>query len=129
MPNFNYERASHVLAEATLFGRKNVCQIYHVPQSTFDDWRKRSQTDEKLAELYNKALKELKQEWQQDSIKALKMALYIFRQGLENHPFSRQPKDIAEMEAWGKNMDAMAKSIKAIGDLAISGSVLNDDDD
>lgn len=57
------------------------------------------------------------------------MALYIFRQGLENHPFTHQPQNIAEAEVWGRNMEAMAKAIKAIGDLAISGSVLKEDTD
>ena len=129
MPTFNYERASIALAEGVLFGKKSTCEKFNIPNRTYDDWHVRLKTDEKLIKLYHEAVKELKQQWQEESIQTLRMALYIFRQGLENHPFSRQPKDVAEMEVWSKSMDSMAKAIKSIGDLAISGSFLNDDDD
>lgn len=129
MPNFPYSRAALVLAEASCFGKQLACSKYHVANSTYNDWKQRLGKDDKLAELYQETLSKLREEWQEDSIKALKKGLEIIYCGFENHPFEGKPVGDRQIEAWGRNIDALSKAIKSIGDLAISTHILKEDDE
>lgn len=129
MPSFNYERASYILAEAMVFGKKSTCQKYSIPSRTYEYWRARLRTDGQLSELYQQALKELKQEWQEDSIKTLKKGLNVIYKGLNNNPLEQSPKDAREIEAHAKYLDSLSRIIKSVGDLAISTHVLKEDEE
>ena len=126
MPAFPYERASFVLAEGTIFGKKSACERFNVIGRTYDDWNSRLKTDEKLRRMYEDCLKEIKQEWQEDAVKALKLSLRTICQQLEFHPITRSPESVEEIEAWAKSMDSLAKIIKTVGDLTISTHVLKE---
>ena len=127
MPAFPYDRAALVLAEATYFGKKLACQKYTVPRTTYTNWKKRLQTDNKLANLVTIQSEALSKQWQGDTIRCLKLALNTIQEGLSKHPFSYQPQTAEEKELWGNNILALSKMVKSIGDLTIAGDVLNDD--
>ncbi len=128
MPAFPYERAALVLAEAMYFGKKSACQKYQVPRTTYTNWNKRLKTDNKLAHLVTIESEALSQQWQGDTIKCLKQTLFSIQQIMENHPFSHSPQTIEEIELWSKNIEALSKMIKSLGELAISGHVLLQDE-
>jgi len=97
------------------------------PRTTYTNWKKRLQTDNRLAHLVTIQSEALSKEWQSDSIKCLKKALFTIQEGLSKHPFFHQPQTIEEKELWGTNILALSKMVKSIGDLTIAGDVLNDD--
>ena len=88
------------------------------------DWQSRLKKDDKLIQMYNEVLKKLKEDWQEDTIKTLRNALLTVDQALLHHPFKHEPKTVEERLTWAKNMEAMAKVIKAVGEMAIGGNVL-----
>lgn len=121
---FPYPRASLILAESNYFGRKATCQKYQVPSSTYDDWKARLKKDDQLIQMYNEELTKLREDWQEDTIRTLKKALSTVEQALINHPFKHEPKTVEERLVWAKNVEALAKVIGAVGDMAVGGHVL-----
>ena len=128
MPAFPYNRAALVLAEAMYFGKKLACQKYKVPRTTYTNWNKRLQTDDKLAHLVATQSSALSQQWQGDTIRCLKQTLSCIEQALLNHPFSHKPQNAEEIELWSKSIVALAQMIKSLGDLTISSHVMLEDE-
>ncbi len=124
MPAFPYERAALVLAEARYFGKKLACQKYQVPRTTYSNWKKRLETDNKLAHMVATQSEALSQQWQGDTIRCLKQTLFSIQKAFDNHPFSHAPRTIEEKELWGKNVVALSKMITSLGNLVISSHVL-----
>lgn len=129
MPEFPYRKASIVLAHGKLFTKKKACNIYNIKSSTYDQWRNRLNYDAKLQEMCDCELNKLANQWQGETVTALKKGLEVATQAFDNHPFRLPPRTNRDTEAWAKAADSMSKLIKSIGDLAISTTVLNDDDD
>ena len=128
MPEFPYERAALVLAEAKYFGKKLACQKYQVPRTTYTNWKKRLGTDNKLASLVATESLALTQQWQSDTIICLKQTLFSIQKAMDNHPFSLKPQTVEEKELWAKHIEALSKMIKSLGELAISSHVLLEDE-
>lgn len=126
---FNYLKASQVLAHAKLFTKSAACSFYGVPSGTYDRWKNKLKTDQKLLNLYNSALIKLQEEWQGETVRALKKGLEVMYIAFENHPFDKKPVTSVEQRNWGYNVDSAGKAIKSIGDLAIGTKVLMEDDD
>ncbi|MDJ0591280.1 MAG: hypothetical protein QNJ72_14995 [Pleurocapsa sp. MO_226.B13] len=129
MQEFKYFRASLTLAYGTLFTKSAACQFYGVPSGTYDRWKNRLKDDDKLLELYNSALTKLREEWQGETVKALKSGLRVINIGFENHPFDKKPSSHNEQRNWGYNISCTSQAIKSIGDLAIGTKVLMKDDE
>lgn len=129
MPTFPYTRAALVLAESRYFGVKASCQKYRVPSSTYRDWKRRLETDDKLMTLYKNTAKELRNQWQESSVQTLNQAYLVIQEGLKHHPFRNSAKDPMEAQAWAKSMASLATMIKSMGDLAVSVDVLKEDEE
>ncbi len=121
---FPYPRASMILAESNFFGIKATCQKYKVPSSTYNDWKARLKKDDKLVQMYHEKLEKLREDWQEDTIRTFKIALSTLDQALINHPFNHQPQTVQERLTWAKNVEAVAKVITAVGEMAVGGHVL-----
>lgn len=128
MADFPYTKASIVIAHAKLFSKRKACDIYNVKSSTYDQWRNRLNSDEKLQQMCDHELKKLANQWQGETVTALKKGLQVANMAFDNHPFRLPPKTNRDIEAWAKAADSMSKLIKNIGDLAISTTVLNEED-
>lgn len=129
MPEFPTQRASVVLAHGKLFTKKAACSLYDVASGTYDRWRNRLNTDPDFKEIYYEELDKLSNQWQGETVRTLKKGLEVTQQAFDNHPFRISPKNPKETFAWAKAADSMSKLIKSVGDLAISTTVLNDEDE
>lgn len=128
MPAFPYERAALVLAEARYFGKKLACQKYQVPRTTYTNWRKKLNSDDKLSEMVAIEAKALSEQWQGDTIICLKQTLFSIQTVLSNHPFPHPPQTTEEIELWAKSVEALSKIIKSLGDLTLGSHVLFEDE-
>lgn len=131
MSEFNYLKASQVLAHGKLFTKAAACSFYDLPSGTYDNWKNKLKNgkDQKLLDLYNSALIKLTEEWQGETVRALKKGLEVLHLAFENHPFDKKPTTPVEQRNWGYNVDCTGKAIKSIGDLAIGTKILMEDDD
>lgn len=129
MTVFPYVKAAVVLAHADIFSKRSACLFYDVASGTFDRWRNRLKSDEKLRKMHQQEYQTAKDEWQEETSHTLKLGLLSLQKAFKNDIFEFNPKNARDREAWAKGVDSMAKAIRSVGDLAISTIVLNDDED
>lgn len=128
MAEFPYDRASQILAYGKLFSRKAALELYDVKPSTYDSWKNKLKKDQALIDLTQEAFINLKEEWKEESVFSLKLALRTANKAFTNHPFDKKPETIKEKIAWAKSLTAVALAIKNIGELTIGTVVLQEDD-
>lgn len=129
MPEFPYRKASVVIAHAKLFTKNAAISFYSVRSGTYDYWRNRYNTDEKLQEMVAIELDKLANQWQGEAVRTLKNSLELVNKGIENTPFQLEIRNRFDVTAWANAMNSLSKVIKSVGDLTISTVVLNEEGD
>lgn len=129
MAVLNYYKASQVLAYGKLFSKSAACNVYDVASGTYDGWKNKLKSDDKLLELYEKELTELREQWKEECISTLKSGLNSIKIAFDNHYFHKRPNNYKDKIAWAKGVTAASLAIKSIGDLTIGTVVLSEEDD
>lgn len=113
---FRYERASMAIAEADIFGDKHSLEKYGINQSTLWRWRERSAEDPKLHEMALLKKRMLLVDWQRDATENLKIGIQELK---KRYPLCQTEED-------AKAMDAIARSLKIVGELKLAYEALSE---
>jgi hypothetical protein len=74
-PRFDHERAACILAEAAIHGDKFAAARANVSIRSIVNYRKRLESDDKLAQAFLERHRELTKEWMPEAIKVMNIAL------------------------------------------------------
>lgn len=113
MSQFPYEKASLILAEAELFGDKQVATRWDVSDRTIRRYRVKAATDSQLSSLVQLKKQLLGQNWRDDATKTLKVAL-------------NKLNELIEKDGDTNRIFAVSGAIKIVGELKISIDALSD---
>jgi hypothetical protein len=112
-PSINYERAAIILAEADLFGDRQIAARWGIGDRTVRNYRTRAVSDSKLSSLYQLKKQLITRDWQTDATRALKVGLDKITHLIRD---DGEPAQI----------HAVAGAIKIIGELKIASEALSD---
>lgn len=113
MSEFPYEKASIILAEAELFGDKQVAVRWEISDRTIRRYRVKAASDRQLSSLVQLKKQLLGQNWRDDATKTLKIAL---------HKLSK----LIEEDGETNRIFAISGAIKIVGELKIASDALSD---
>ena len=82
--NFSYERAATILAEAELFGEKQVAQRWGISVRTIKNYRKRMESDKQLSAFFLEKKELLTVDWSKDATDCLRTGLRTLTNLIKN---------------------------------------------
>ena len=110
---FKYERAAAVLAEADYSSDKSAAKRYSVTVRSVENWRRKLQTDPKLAELYEARKAAIHEDWAETAIAFLRAGIAKMQALVET--------------ATVEHLGDVSQAVKIVGELQVVREALRGD--